>query len=295
MFKSLLFSLVFCLSSNAFSQSKSKKFEYVAKSSQETLDVVYATYGQRPMTLDLYTPKGQGPFPTLVLLHGGGWMKGSKEKFRNHGRAFADKGFLVAAVGYRLSTEAKFPAAVHDCKAAIRWLRAHANKLNVKPDKIGIVGGSAGAHLASLVSTSSQIKELEGDGGNASFSSAVQVAVNWAGPVNNYEKFTAADAPKPSQAPLLFFGGTVKEFPEVYKLASPNTHIDKNTPPQLLVDSEFDAPKGRYTTMQKKLDALGIHHEYLNIKGGKHGCWNRDPWFSEYINKTSIFLTKYLK
>ncbi|MCH2207521.1 MAG: alpha/beta hydrolase [Lentisphaerales bacterium] len=276
-------------------QPNGTKVDYKAKNISEQLDVIYASYGDRQMKLNLFLPKGEGPFPGIALIHGGGWMKGSKEKFTNHGRAFADKGYVVAVVGYRLSTEAKFPAAIHDCKAAVRWLRANAAKFKLDSKRIAAVGGSAGGYLASLLSTSSQVNVLEGSVGNLEYSSAVQASVNWAGPVNNYERFTAENAPKPSQAPLLFFGGTVQQFPEVYKLGSPNTHIDQNTPPQFLVDSEFDAPPTRYTTMKRKLTDLGIPFEYVNIKGGKHGCWNRNPWFKQYIEKTDNFLKKHLK
>lgn len=271
------------------------KVDYKANNISEQLDVIYASYGDRKMKLNLFLPKGEGPFPGTILIHGGGWMKGSKEKFTNHGRAFADKSYVTAVVGYRLSTEAKFPAAIHDCKAAVRWMRANADKLKLDSQRIASVGGSAGGHLSSLLSTSSNVKVLEGSGGNPEFSSAVQASVNWAGPVNNYEKFTAANAPKPSKAPLLFFGGSVQQFPEVYKLGSPNTHIDKNTPAQFLVDSEFDAPATRFTTMKEKLGRLHIIFEHINIKGGKHGCWNLNPWFSEYIEKTDSFLQKHLK
>lgn len=268
----------------------------VPDNATEKLDIVYAKYGEVELKLDLCIPKGEGPFPGLLIIHGGGWTRGKKIWFRSHMRAFAAKGYLTAAIDYRKPPEAIFPAPLDDCKAAVRWLRANAKTYKMT-DKVGVVGGSAGAHLASVLSTSNNVKGLEGSGDNMTFSSAVQVSVNWAGPVNTYDRFAnVTNKKKYPKNWLQFFGGaTAQDKPALYKLASAEEHINKDTPPQFLVSSEFDAPVNRYKTYILKLGKYKIPYEYINIKGGKHACWWYEPWFYEYIDKTDKFISKYLK
>ena len=108
------------------------------------LDLTYAEYGPRKMLADLFIPKGKGPYPAALIIHGGGWIKGDKMKFRAMGLEMAKRGFVSMAIDYRLAEEALFPANIHDCHAAVRFLRAHAGKYKVDPERIGVVGGSAG-------------------------------------------------------------------------------------------------------------------------------------------------------
>jgi len=137
-------------------------------------DLVYKRIDGRALGLDLYSPsKPAGPLPVIIWLHGGGWSRGRKE---GHSPAvtLVDDGYAVASVDYRLTGIAPFPAQIEVCKAAVRWLRANASKYNLDPDRIGVWGFSAGAHLAALLGTSGGVKELEGDGDNVSYSSRVQ-------------------------------------------------------------------------------------------------------------------------
>ena len=144
----------------------------------EQLDVTYARYGDRTLEMDIYRPtEVWGDLPAIVCIHGGGWQKGSKINHRNVAQALAARGFVTASISYRLSGEAQFPAHIQDCKAAVRFLRANAKEYGIDSDKIGVIGHSAGGHLAALLGTSAGVKELEGDGGNADFSSSVQAAV----------------------------------------------------------------------------------------------------------------------
>ena len=122
------------------------------------LDLTYAEYGPRKMLADLFMPKGKGPHPAALIIHGGGWIKGDKMKFRAMGLEMAKRGFVSMAIDYRLAEEALFPANIHDCHAAVRFLRAHAGKYKVDPERIGVVGGSAGAHLAGLLATTAKVK-----------------------------------------------------------------------------------------------------------------------------------------
>jgi acetyl esterase/lipase len=122
-------------------------------------DLEYARAGDKALLLDLYLPQtgpglptGHGPWPTIVWIHGGAWRMGSKDN--PHAARQAQRGYAVASIGYRLSQEATFPAQIHDCKAAVRWLRAHAKQYNLDPARFAAWGASAGGHLAALLGTS---------------------------------------------------------------------------------------------------------------------------------------------
>ena len=141
-------------------------------------DLVYARHGERELQLDLWRPKAaKEPLPAIICIHGGGWFKGERGSMANLAQALAVRGFVTATISYRLSGEAKFPAAIQDAKAAVRFLRAGAAKFGIEAGAIGVTGLSAGGHLAALLTTSGAVKELEGDGGHAEVSSAVQAGI----------------------------------------------------------------------------------------------------------------------
>src|SRR5262249_22409445 len=151
------------------------------------------------LQLDLAMPKdGDGPFPAVVCIHGGGWRGGSRQDLTRSipplgGRSLieylAGRGYVAATVSYRLAPKDKFPAQIEDCKAAVRWLRANAKKYKINPERFGAVGFSAGGHLVSLLGTSDKDDALEGNGGNPEQSSRVQAVVNFFGPTD----FTTKD------------------------------------------------------------------------------------------------------
>ena len=138
-------------------------------------NVVYARYGSRELRMDVYLPKqGSGPFPAVIYIHGGAWSGGNKGQFRRQAASMAARGFAGACIEYRLSGEARFPAALHDSKAAVRCVRANAQAYRIDPDRIAAAGGSAGGHLAAMLGTASGIQAFEGDGGNPGVSSRVE-------------------------------------------------------------------------------------------------------------------------
>ncbi|MEM7602240.1 MAG: alpha/beta hydrolase, partial [Verrucomicrobiota bacterium] len=197
------------------------------------LDLVYATYGDREMQLDLYRPKDvEGKLPAIVCIHGGAWWKGERKHHANLAKALAARGFVTATISYRLSGELPFPAQIEDCKAAVRWMRAHAEEYGIDADFIGATGLSAGGHLTNLLSTSGGIEELEGEGGNAGFSSTIQAAAPM-GAQSDLEteriRLRSLD-PKAAFYPQ-FLGGTQEEAPGTYQLASPRHHLDAGDPP----------------------------------------------------------------
>ena len=120
-------------------------------------DLAYVSGGHARQKLDLYLPKSDGPLPLVIWIHGGGWRQGTKGGNLPALR-LARRGYAVASLDYRLSGDAKFPAQIEDCKAAVRWLRAHVKKYNLNPDRFGAWGSSAGGHLVALLGTSGGVK-----------------------------------------------------------------------------------------------------------------------------------------
>lgn len=261
------------------------------------LDLTYAQYGTRKMLADIFVPQGEGPHPAAIILHGGGWHSSDKMKFRAMGLELAKRGYVTMAVAYRLSGEAKFPANIHDCHAAVRFLRANAKAYHADPDHIGVVGGSAGAHLAGLLATSSDVAELQGDGGNPGVSSAVQAAVVMSGPMeiatgSVAERSLIEDSPKPNARWL--FGGSISEIPDLYALADAHQKISKNTPPILFQYGGTEDPS-KVEPSVTKLKELGIPTNVLShYADGKHGCWNRHPWFIPMVDDIDAWLQEHL-
>src|SRR5687768_12543691 len=150
---------------------------------QTKYDLPYVENGKSSQSLDLFIPAGataDKPLPLVVWIHGGGWRQG--DKARCLALPLLAHGYAVASINYRLSGEAQFPAQIHDCKAAIRWLRANAKEHGIDADRIGVWGSSAGGHLVALLGTSGDVKELEGELGNAGVSSRVQAVCDFFGP-----------------------------------------------------------------------------------------------------------------
>ncbi|NDH95714.1 MAG: alpha/beta hydrolase, partial [Planctomycetia bacterium] len=171
----------------------------------------------------------------------------------------ARRGYVAAAIEYRLAAEAAFPAAIHDCLAAVRFLRLQASVYSIDPDRIAAVGGSAGGHLVGLMASGGTNPLLAGDGGNPSASSEIQLAVVMAGPLQIASGQVAERSltAKDSNA-LVWFRGTAEEKPEVYALA----------------------------------DAFEQMTSLTVIPNGKHGCWNRLPWFTTITDRIAEILAQ---
>ncbi|MFT4588830.1 MAG: acetyl esterase/lipase/peptidoglycan/xylan/chitin deacetylase (PgdA/CDA1 family) [Candidatus Binatia bacterium] len=233
--------------------------------------VEYGRGSGRPLQLDLYSPtslKTENPVPGLIFIHGGAWRGGKRGDYHFYGVKFAQRGYVVATISYRLLREAPFPAAVQDAKCAVRWMRANAAKLGVDPDRIAVAGGSAGGHLSMMVGYSSDVAELEGAGGHAGVSSRVQAVVNLYGPADLTTPFGVE-----SSLVKDFLGGrTFAEAPEAYRLASPMTHLSRNAPPTLIFHGTIDdtVPIAQADLLAERLKALGIPFRYDRLDGWPH-------------------------
>lgn len=252
------------------------------KSGVETrLDQPYAGNTNLKQMVDVYLPKkrkGDKPLPVVALIHGGGWVNGDRLGYAAQAIQLARTGdYAAVAVGYRLSKEASWPAQVHDCKAAIRWIRAHAKEYKLDADKIAVWGSSAGGHLSSLLGTSGDVKELEGDlGPDTSFSSRVQCVVNLCGPEDFSQALMFDKEGRPiwkDDAVSGLLGGNAPDKPVEAKAASPVTHVSKDDPPFITFHGTkdqrvaFHHAEAIHTALQK----AGITSLLVPINGGGHG------------------------
>jgi len=239
-------------------------------------DLEYGRASGRAMLLDLYLPeKGIQPLPLIIWIHGGAWMSGSKKNPSPALRFTAD-GYAVAHVGYRLSHEAKFPAQIHDCKAAVRWLRANAQKYNLDSNKFVAWGGSAGGHLVALLGTSGGVAELEGEVNDLKESSRVQAVVDWFGPtdflrIGSAESDLQHNAPDSPESKLI--GGALLENKEKAAKASPITYVSKDAPPFLIMHGDRDrtVPFNQSELLYAALKQAGVDATFVPMKGAGHG------------------------
>ncbi|MCI0459410.1 MAG: alpha/beta hydrolase [Gemmataceae bacterium] len=236
--------------------------------------------GERCVQLSIAHPKnGTGPFPAVVLIHGGGWLYGNHRDYVPLGLRLAQKGYVAATISYRLATVEPFPAAVHDVKCAVRWLRKHAEKYRVDRDRIGVYGHSAGGHLACMLGVAGGVKELEGNGGCHDQPSDVRCVVCCsgltdlehlhgqcvAGKLPFYGSFTR-------MAIEQFMGGPPRKFKERYAQASPITYASKTSMPTLLIHGTRDpvVPLEQSQRLEKRLREVGAEVRLLALKDATH-------------------------
>ena len=251
---------------------------------------VLAEYPEHTVTMVVYSPDKPGKYPAILDIHGGGWQKRQVESDKPMMERLAARGFVTALVSYRLSGEAKYPAALDDSKAAVRWMRANAKKFKIDPERIGVMGGSAGGHLSGLLAMTSGLKEFEGKGPYQKESSSVKACIVMASTMD----LAAAYGEKTSTNVVAFLSGTGKEVPEVYKQASPITHVRKGVPPTIFIEGEKDTLKIGRAEMQEKFRALGIETEVYTLKHAPHPYWMSEPWVSETVEIADKFFKKHL-
>ncbi|MFC7339592.1 alpha/beta hydrolase fold domain-containing protein [Haloferula chungangensis] len=240
--------------------------------------VTFAKLGERELKLDIYRPDSQTAAahrPLIVWVHGGAWRAGKRDSVPI--KALVEKGFTIASVDYRLSTEAPFPANVHDLKAAIRHLRFHARKYQIDPESICIAGISAGGHLAALVGLTNGSPAHEGEVGHQlETSSDVQSVVSFFGASNLLsilDQSTPHGLKVRVPALKLLLGGSPREKPALAKLASPIEQLDKSDPPVLLIHGDADPqmPIEQSIELQAACKQIGVPCEMVTIQGGQHG------------------------
>lgn len=251
-------------------------------------DLAYVKDGHANQKLDLYLPaKPAGPL--LVWIHGGGWRGGTKNN--PPGLALVAKGFAVASVEYRFSQHAIFPAQIEDCKAAIRWLRAHASEYGYDPQRIGAWGASAGGHLVALLAVTGQVKDFD-VGAHLDQSSAIQCGVDWFGP-SDFPAYDPAlptamvQRENPESVFAQLFGGVVSAKMELAKRASPVTWATKDAAPLLIMQGTNDplVPLDQSQRLADKLKSVGANVTLDVLDGAGHG----GPQFSTVEKLLKIF------
>jgi acetyl esterase/lipase len=239
------------------------------------MDIEYARVRDIPLLLDLYKPPAPQAGPLIVYIHGGAWRSGSRKEMPL--KNLVSFGCSVASVDYRLSTAARFPAQIHDIKAAIRFLRAREKELGIDSSRIIVAGSSAGGHIAALVGVTNGHPELEGNEGEfTKESSAVQGIISFFGAAN-LTTILAQSTPHGLSVRVpaldLLLGAQPDTKAELARLASPVFHVDKNDPPLFLIhgDQDTQMPVNQALELQGAYEAAGCKVRLEIIHGAGHG------------------------
>ncbi len=240
-------------------------------------DLVYGSASGRELKLNLYLPPDDGVKPLIIWIHGGAWMMGSKDG-PSPAQQFVTSGYAVVHVGYRLSQVAKWPAQMHDCKAAVRWLRANAEKYHLDPKRFAAWGSSAGGHLVAVLGTSGGVPELEGTSNDLKTSSSVQAIVDWFGPtdflqMNKFRSNIAHDEARSPESQLI--GGPIQENKDAAAKANPITYIGRieAPPPYLIMHGTKDelVPFNQSELLRGALQVAHADVTFHPVTGAGHG------------------------
>jgi len=243
-------------------------------------DLAYVTNGHERQRLDLYLPPVEHRVPLIIWIHGGAWLAGNKEN--PVPLAYLNQGYAVASINYRLSQHARFPAQIQDCKAAVRWLRAHAARYQLAPRRFAAWGESAGAHLAALLGTAGDVNAFD-VGTHVDVSSRVQAVVDCFGPTDFLQMdahrvpegmvHDAADSPESR-----LVGGPIQDHPDEVARANPVTYVTPDDAPFLIIHGNRDplVPHHQSELLEAALKAAGVPVTFYTVSGGGHGGF-RDP------------------
>jgi acetyl esterase/lipase len=258
-------------------------------------DIPYVTSGHERQKLDLYLPKAGKKLPLIIWVHGGAWLEGSKED--NVPLGYLSDSYAVASINYRLSQDAIFPAQIEDCKAAVRWLRANAEKYKVDPNRFGAWGESAGGHLVAMLGTTGDVNKFD-KGENPGISSRVQAVVDYFGPTDflQMDEHRLSDGQvhnTPDSPESRLIGGPIQENKGKVAKANPITYVTKDDPAFLIIHGDADllVPHHQSELLEAALKKAGVPVSFYTVKGEGHGRF-KDPKVPE---QTKEFLAKYLK
>jgi len=250
-------------------------------------DLVYLQRGEQKLRADVYRPSDEGPFPGVLVVHGGSWQRGSKERMAATAARLAERGYVAVAINYRLAPENRFPAPLYDCQEAVRWMRDNAERLHVDPARIGGYGYSAGAHLVALLATTDAADGFDEVAGAPDSQTRLQAAVLGAAPVD-LQQFI----PNPAMTRLL--GAWPSERPDVYALASPITFVTPDDPPMFLYhgSSDWMVDVSQSRLMLAALEGAGVPSGYYETPGGHFSTFLFD---SGQVSRAIDFLDRWLK
>jgi acetyl esterase/lipase len=284
----------------AFGQPGPRNAPRLPEGTKALRNLAYVTNGHDRQKLDLFIPPGAtNPLPLIIWVHGGAWLGGSKEQ--NPALPYLQQGYAVASLNYRLSQHAIFPAQMEDCKAAVRWLRAHAKEHNLDPDRFAAWGASAGGHLVALLGTAGDVKQFD-VGSHLEFSSRVQAVVDFFGPTDLLQMGKQApadsminhDSPDAPEAKLI--GGPVQENKKKAAAANPITYVSKTAPPFLILHGDKDnlVPYQQSELLRDALQKVGVPVTFEIVKGAGHGFGGPDidrqvtAFFDQHLKPSRI-------
>ncbi|GAA4300185.1 hypothetical protein GCM10023183_10210 [Nibribacter koreensis] len=269
--------------------------EFELPSVKEKRNITYRKIGSRKLALDAFYPKksNKEKTPAILIIHGGGWRSGHRQQHIPLAQRLADLGYASFTVEYRLSTEALYPAAVHDLKAAIRFIKANANKFNLDTSKVTVLGFSAGGELAALLGVTNKNPAFEGEKSKDKSSSTVQAVIDLDGTLSfvHPESGEGNDS-KSISAATYWFGFPKKDNPALWAEASPLTHAGKATPPFLFINSSVDRMHAGRDDFRKVLDQFNTYSEVHTFQDAPHTFPLFNPWFEPTLRHIDDFLKK---
>ena len=255
-------------------------------------DVVFGSGGGRDLACDIYAPPApEAPAPALVLLHGGGWRGGNRGMVQGYGERLAAAGFVCVAPEYRLTGESPWPAQIHDVKAAIRWVRAHSAELGIDAGRIGVLGRSAGAHLALLAAGTPGLAAFEGSGGNEGVSTTVGAVVAVFPPTLFYTGEERVHGASPARA-LMGEAATAEDA----RAAAPVAHVGPGFPPTFLLHGTADkvVPVSASMVLYEALVRAGVPVEMHLYAEQPHGFAGQPEFIDLCAAEIAHFLRRYL-
>jgi acetyl esterase/lipase len=252
-------------------------------------NITYLTANNWDAKLDVYTPAAPGPHPTILHIHGGGWTGGTKEANVLRLMPYLEMGFAVVNVTYRLARVSEAPAAVEDCRCALRWVMEHAKDYNFDVNKIVTMGYSAGGHLALTTGMLSASAGLDRECPGPELP-RVAAIVNWFGITDVVDLLDGAN----TRAYAVQWLGSRPDRNDVARRLSPMTYVRKDLPPILTIHGDADptVPYQHATKLHAALQQAGAPSELLTIPGGKHGGFAPDQQLRA-IDAVRAFLTKH--
>jgi acetyl esterase/lipase len=249
------------------------------------LDAVFQTGETYDLKLNLFAPKTSAKALALVVMvHGGCWVSGGRADYNAYGVKLAELGYAAATVDYRLSDQARYPAALDDVRSAVQWLKDHAKDYNIDPDRIALLGDSAGGHLVELTGYAANTATPQHPAGVGPKLKAIVSFYGWS-------DLTVPTVRDPYWNEV-FFGKKYEDAPDLYKEASPITHIGRQSPPTLLLQGTIDAivPMSQSVAVAEKLGANGVPYIYVPVKGEFHAF----DYFRGVHERSFYFIEKFL-
>lgn len=253
-------------------------------------NVIYYKDKNRALHLDAFFNTNKKNNPGVIMIHGGGWRSGNKNQMRVLSQEITTKGYSCFAIEYRLSLEAKYPQAIYDVKNAIKFIKDNAKRFHVDPDKIAVLGCSSGGQMAALIGATNEDLAFEDAKYKSKSSSKVQAIID----IDGILAFKHPESEEGEMA-AFWLNGTYEENPENWKQASALSHVDKNTPPTLFINSSFDRFHAGRDDMIAILNQNKIYSEVQTIKKSPHSFWFFQPWFDETVEYTTQFLDRIFK